>query len=96
MQGVETQLLNLNGILGDFMAAETNTPGSSSKAIPPTPQRKQRAMKRAEKLEIHLPIPKLVALLNLFQKDVTAADAYLVIQGEPLRKAWVNDKLDIF
>ncbi|KAM5537002.1 hypothetical protein V8D89_009331 [Ganoderma adspersum] len=96
MQGIKTQLHNLNGLLGDFMAAETDTSGSSSQAVPPTPQRKQRAMQRAEKLETHLSIPKLVSLLNLFEKDVGAADAYLVIQGELLRKAWVDDKLNIF
>ena len=90
MYGVEDRLEELNGVLRSFMAAEGGGPASM---VPLTPQRKQLAVQRAQKLEAYLPVPKLIGLINLFEKDVAAADTYLVIEGEPLRRAWVDNKL---
>jgi hypothetical protein len=37
---------------------------------------------------------QLVALVNLFRSDVGAADTYMELKREGLRKAWVMDQLE--
>nr|VWP01569.1 Uncharacterized protein [Ganoderma boninense] len=95
MEGVESHLGDMNDLLRNFMVVEMGGAGSSSWAIPLTPQHKQLAMQQAQKLETHLPVTKLISLLNLFEKDVGATDTYLVIKGGTLQKVWVDDKLDM-
>lgn len=66
---------------------------TTTSTVPTTPQRKQKAMIQAQKLETDLDDDQMVSLINLFQHDVSAAAAYLVLQRAGLRKAWVKDKL---
>jgi hypothetical protein len=58
-----------------------------------TPARKSKAMQRAQTLESTLSDEHIVKLMDLFQKDVTMADAYLSIKRHGVRKAWVNQHL---
>ena len=53
-------------------------------------------MERAQELETDLDDKRLVALIGLFQTDVSAADAYLVLKRDGLRKVWVESKLSAF
>jgi len=55
--------------------------------------RKTRAITHAQELEVDLDDGKLAALIHIFQSDVNAADAYMVINQAGLRKAWIEDTL---
>jgi hypothetical protein len=67
----------------------------ASSTLAPSPVRKTRAITRAQELEVDLDDGKLAALIRIFQSDVNAADAYMVINRPGLRKAWIEDTLPI-
>jgi hypothetical protein len=72
------------------------TPAATpSSTLAPSPMRKTRAITRAQELEVDLDDVKLAALIRIFQSDVNAADAYMVINRAGLRKAWIEDTLPI-
>ncbi|KAK0493980.1 hypothetical protein EDD18DRAFT_1355920 [Armillaria luteobubalina] len=58
-----------------------------------TPHCTQKAMKRAQDLEDWLSTSQMVSLMTIFEKDSWAADAYVVLEREDVRKAWVQRKL---
>lgn len=62
---------------------------SQQTAFPVTPMRKQSAFSHAQKLETYLDDDEMVTLLHVFQTDVSAAYAYLAIERDSLRKAWI-------
>ena len=49
-----------------------------------SPEQKMWAMEHAQELETELDDEHLVALIGLFQTDVSAADAYLVLKHDGL------------
>ena len=61
--------------------------------LAPSPLHKTKAILRAQELEEDLDDGKLAALIRIFQSDVNAADAYMVIKCLGLRKAWIEDTL---
>jgi hypothetical protein len=61
--------------------------------LAPSPSRKTKAIQRAQELEDELDDDRLAALIRVFQADVNAADAYLVIKREGLRRAWIASTL---
>ncbi|KAM5530158.1 hypothetical protein V8D89_016177 [Ganoderma adspersum] len=77
LKDVEGQLSSLNGLLHTMLAAETTSIAPVASIVPLTPQQKQLAIQWAQQLEQHLEDDKMILLLNLFEKDVGAADAYL-------------------
>ena len=97
MTAVHGEMSELNGLFRDFLQANSTSPSGSQSgtpSLPPsTPQRKQLAMRRAQELEYELDDEGMVSLLELFETDASAADAYLVIERPALRKAWVARKL---
>lgn len=93
LQAVGERLDDFNTIMRTLVALESQEPVASASLPPSTPQRKQLAMRRAQKLEDHLDDDRLVSLINIFQKDASAADAYLVLERDGLRRAWVEDQL---
>ncbi|KDR83281.1 hypothetical protein GALMADRAFT_152202 [Galerina marginata CBS 339.88] len=58
-----------------------------------SPARKTEAMERVQRLETALSDRCIVALIDLFQADVSAADAYLALTREGVRKVWVEDRI---
>lgn len=88
-------LMNLSDQLSDF--TDAYRAGTAAEASPrdfaSSPERKRMAMERAQELESDLDDTRLVALIGLFRKDVSAADAYLVLKREGLRKVWVETEL---
>jgi hypothetical protein len=58
------------------------------------PLRKCRAIRSAQEVEVELTNQQLIALVNLFCSDVGAADTYMELKHEGLRKAWVMDQLE--
>ncbi len=91
LNGVNDQFEDFNSLMRTLVSLEGY--GGPLAAMPSTPQRKQKAMLRAQELETDLSDAQMVSLINLFQQEAGAADAYLVIQREALRKAWVQNKL---
>ena len=61
--------------------------------LAPSPLCKTKAILRAQELEEDLDDGRLAALIHIFQSDVNAADAYMVIKHLGLRKAWIEDTL---
>lgn len=88
---------NALAALGEQLSNFTDTvrKGTSQSPLEPSPTRKRIAIQRAEELETELDDKHLVQLINLFEADINAADAYMVIKREGLRKAWVEGKLNL-
>ena len=61
--------------------------------LAPSPSQKTKAIQRAQELEDELDDDRLAALIRVFQADVNAADAYLVLKRDGLRKAWIASTL---
>jgi len=87
-------LFALSDQLSEFTDAfRAGTVAETGPFVASSPERKMMAMKRAQELESDLDDVWLVALIGLFQTDVSAADAYLVLKRDGLRKVWVESKL---
>jgi hypothetical protein len=71
------------------------TNNEPQRSIESTPARKRIAICRAQELETDLEIEYVVALIHIFEGDVSAADAYVVLKREELRKLWVCSKLGL-
>ena len=68
--------------------------GNSSRAGgESSPVQKWKAMDLAQELEDYLNDNDLSSLLELFETNVMAADAYVTIKQEGLQKTWVQRKL---
>ena len=96
LQAVGEQLNDFNDIMRSLVATEQgSSSGTAAVTLPSTPHRKQLAIRRAQKLEVHLADEELVSLLTVFEKDASAADAYLAINGQRdgLRKIWIERRL---
>lgn len=87
------------GLTDDFhvftSAMTTLLQPSTSSGLDATPKRKSRAMDRAQMLETWLDHPSLIRLLRVLETDSNAADAYLTLKNDSLRRAWVKDRLGI-
>jgi len=91
VQGLTTELSTFSDTFleGIAMAApQTST-------LAPSSLRKTRAILCAQELEEDLDDGKLAALIHIFQSDVNAADAYMVIKRPGLCKAWIKDTLPV-
>lgn len=86
MYNMASELSDFNSL---YHSAIFRPDPSQQTAFPVTPMRKQSAFSRAQKLETYLDDDEMVTLLHIFQTDVSAADAYLAIERDSLRKAWV-------
>lgn len=90
---------NAVGLLSDQLASfkdafvDSFPSSQSSHTLPATPHRKRDAIRRAQVMEKGLGVPRLVSLIKIFQNDVSAADTYLILEEDELRKEWVNETL---
>ena len=50
-------------------------------------------MTRVQELEADLDDEQLLSLIDLFQANVSAADTYMTLKQDGLRKAWVHSKI---
>ena len=90
------QALAINGL-----RAELNSFNSTFRAavvapdvnVNSTPERKARAVDLAQERETDLDDDEMVSLLDVFRADVTAADTYMRIKKEGVRKKWVQKQL---
>lgn len=93
VSGGPAALLALGDQFSAFNDIYRNRSTSRPTALELSPNRKRNAIERAEELETELDDERLVQLINIFETDVSAADAYMVIKRDGLRKAWVKAKL---
>ena len=66
---------------------------SESSTAPTTPQRKIQAANYAQEIEDELDDDELTSLLNVLQEEPHAADFYLSLKRDNLRKNWVKRKI---
>ncbi|KAH9021496.1 hypothetical protein EDB85DRAFT_2152307 [Lactarius pseudohatsudake] len=85
LHGISSGLVEFNSIFRDGLESMAN-PG-----IDATPKRKKAAMTRVQELEDDLEDEQLLSIIDLFQVDVSAADTYMTLKREGLRKAWFPD-----
>lgn len=87
--GFEDLREGLDNFTGVFASVAAGRPVG----VEATPVRKDKAIKRMEQLETDLDDMQKLDLMDLFTKDVKMADAYLSMEGEGLRKRWVERRL---
>jgi len=83
---------DLNSFCDTFLEGITWATAAPS-TLAPLPVRNTRAITRTQELEVNLDNGKLAVLIHIFQSDVNAADAYMVINRVGLCKAWIEDTL---
>ena len=88
LHGISSSLVEFNGIFQDGLESMANP-----RDVDTTPKRKRAAMTRVQELEADLDDEQLLSLIDLFQADVSAADTYMTLKRDGLRKAWVHSKI---
>ena len=58
-----------------------------------SPESRAKAMDNLQEQEIYLDDDRMIAFIDLFRADTAAADAYLAIKREGLRRKWVEKQL---
>jgi hypothetical protein len=84
-------LHGMNERLEDFTEVFREAFTGKRSGILSTPQRKSKAMQRAQELETTLSDQCIVGLVDLFRADITMADTYLSLHREGVRKQWVHN-----
>jgi hypothetical protein len=86
----------LGDTLSDFTTSfHTSVQWCDQPPVNLTVEQNNAAMEHAQDLETNLSNDQLAALLELFQFNVSIADAYMVIKCELLWKAWMQRKLKL-
>lgn len=93
VSGSSAALYAINDQFSEFTDIFRTTSQPSGSSIVLSPQRKQVAMRRAQELEKHLDDDSMAALIEAFQMDVSAADAYMVMCDDGPRKSFVDRKI---
>ena len=83
-------LHSMNDRLDDFTNAFHEAFSGKKSGVDTTPSQKMQAMKRAQDLKTTLPDKCVVALIDLFQANVSVADVYLSLTHDGVREAWVH------
>jgi hypothetical protein len=66
---------------------------TASTGVEVSPICKCRAIHSAQELEVDLSDTDLAALVDLFYTDVSAADTYMELKWDSLRKVWITNQL---
>ncbi|KAF8165808.1 hypothetical protein B0H34DRAFT_671559 [Crassisporium funariophilum] len=82
-------LHGMNERLDDFTDVFHEAFTGKKSGVEATPSQKMQAMQHMQELETTLSDECIVALIDLFQADVSVADVYLSISRDGVRKAWV-------
>ena len=97
--GVMSNAEALVGLCSELAAfGGTFLKGTSLMAAPPpliapSPSQKTKAIQWDQELELDLDDEKLVSLIQIFQADVNAVDAYMVLKREGVQKLWIESTL---
>jgi hypothetical protein len=87
-------MVALGGHIDSFTDAFRIATGVAPTNMGVLPLHKHRAIRSAQEVEVELTNRQLITLVNLFHSDVGAADTYMELKREGLRKAWVMDQLE--
>jgi hypothetical protein len=66
---------------------------TASTGVEVSPICKHRAICSAQELEVNLSDTNLTTLVDLFHTDVSAADTYMELKQDSLRKVWITNQL---
>ena len=58
-----------------------------------SPEHQAKAMELFQENKYYLTDDCIIAFIDLFQADITAADAYIVLKCDSLMKAWVEQQM---
>jgi len=92
----DLDIQSLNVRLDDFTDAFCSATGTSqavAAGLETSPMRRRRVIRSAQDLEVDLSDTHLAALVNIFILNVNAADVYMELKRDGLKKAWVADRL---
>lgn len=87
LNGIKESLDAFNDTLGSLVMHPERGRADTS------PERRAKAMDVLQELEDYLDDDRMVAFIDLFRADTAAADAYLAIKRDSLRKKWVEKQL---
>lgn len=96
LYAINDQFSEFTDVFRTASQSHSHSQSQSQSQLPPivlSPQRKQAAMRRAQELEKHLDDDSMAALIEAFQMDVSAADAYMVMLDDGPRKSFVERKI---
>jgi hypothetical protein len=79
--------------MDNFTEAFHVATGTASTSVEVSPIHKCCAIRSAQELEVDLSDTDLAALVNLFHTDVSAADIYMELKRDSLRKVWITNQL---
>ena len=88
LNGIKESLDAFNSTLGRSLLLQPERARSDT-----SPERRSKAMNLLQELESYLDDDRMVAFIDLFKADTAAADAYLAIKHDSLRKKWVEKQL---
>jgi hypothetical protein len=79
--------------MDNFTEAFRVATGTASTGVEVSPIHKRRAIRSAQELEVDLSDTDLTALVDLFRTDMSAADMYMELKRDSLRKVWITNQL---
>jgi hypothetical protein len=79
--------------MDNFTEAFHVATGTASTGVEVSPIHKCHAIHSAQELEVDLSDTDLAALVDLFHTDVSAADTYMELKWDSLRKVWITNQL---
>jgi hypothetical protein len=89
LNGIKESLDAFNNTLGRSLVMQQPERGRADTS----PERRAKAMDVLQEMETYLDDDRLVAFIDLFRADTAAADAYLAIKRDGLRRRWVEKQL---
>jgi hypothetical protein len=79
--------------MDNFTEAFHIATGTASTGVEVSPICKCHAIHSAQGLKVNLSDTDLAALVDLFHTDVSAADMYMELKQDSLRKVWITNQL---
>ena len=89
LNGIKESLDAFNNTLGRSLVMQQPDRGRADTS----PERRAKAMDLLQEQESYLDDDRMVAFIDLFREDTAAADAYLALKRDSLRKKWVEKQL---
>ncbi|KAH9947460.1 hypothetical protein B0H21DRAFT_891281 [Amylocystis lapponica] len=97
LHSLSDRLVDFTSVFRSGVQQMAAPPPGLTSSLPPgdaSPVRKRAAMKRLQEIDGDLSVDDKVTMLNIFEGSAGAADAYMMIEDEDLRKAWVQRKVE--
>jgi hypothetical protein len=85
--------ITVGGHVGGFAGAFHVATGTASAGVGVSPIHKRHAICSAQELKVDLSDIDLTTLVDLFCTDVSAADMYMELKQDSLRKVWITNQL---